>query len=204
MFYLSIVLFAGSESGLFTKVRSDAMNFFDFISPMNTQSMEATHKKCERKSFTEEEDNAIREFVKKYGTRSWNKITQFIPNRSGRHCRDRYRNYLAPGIFNGQWTDEEDELLMKLQEQMGPQWTSMQLNFTNRSPNAIRKRWTFLSRLQDIKIISIPQSQSKVEASTEEVTQAPNYFEDIDFLDIYDQSFEISEDVFESADFFGF
>ena len=55
--------------------------------------------------WTPNEDNAIREMVKKYGTKSWAQISEKlskecgIGGRSGKQCRERWHNHLGTIIF---------------------------------------------------------------------------------------------------------
>ena len=102
-----------------------------------------------RKKFTNEEDEKLRKLVKEYGAKKWDQIAQMMPGRTGRQCRDRYRNYLIPGFFNGQWSQEEDKLLHEKFNQMGPQWARMMQFFPGRSANSLKNRWNyFVCRLE--------------------------------------------------------
>ena len=65
-----------------------------------------------RRKFTKEEDDTLVQLVDQYGTKSWDHIAEHMAGRTGRQCRDRYRNYLVPGYFNGQWTQEEDDIIL--------------------------------------------------------------------------------------------
>ena len=70
-----------------------------------------------------------------------------MPGRSGRQCRDRYKNYLAQGFFNGEWTKEEDELLFKKFVEFGTHWSKIATFFKNRNANSLKNRWNyFLSK----------------------------------------------------------
>lgn len=56
-----------------------------------------------RRVWTAEEDEAIRELVAKYGTKTWSLIAEQIvrqyniEGRSGKQCRERWHNHL--GVF---------------------------------------------------------------------------------------------------------
>ena len=99
--------------------------------------------KRRRKLFTKEEDEKIKKLTEKYGTKQWNLIATFVEGRTPKQCRDRYCNYLFPGIFSGEWSIEEDELLIKLYKRYGPRWTVLQRSFPYRSANTIKNRWDF-------------------------------------------------------------
>ena len=101
-----------------------------------------------RKKFSPDEDAKLKELVQKFGAKQWDQIALMMPGRTGRQCRDRYRNYLIPGYFNGQWSEEEDNILRKKFSEMGPQWAKMTKFFRGRSANSIKNRWNyFLCRM---------------------------------------------------------
>lgn len=105
-----------------------------------------------RRKFTQEEDAKLCQLVNQYGAKKWDQIAKMMPGRTGRQCRDRYRNYLIPGFFNGQWSQEEDELLHEKFNQMGRQWARMMQFFPGRSANSLKNRWNyFVCRLNQEK-----------------------------------------------------
>ncbi|KAK8845121.1 hypothetical protein M9Y10_021302 [Tritrichomonas musculus] len=97
----------------------------------------------QRVPFSVDEDNKLKKLVEKYGKQNWNSISSFMSNRTAKQCRDRYCNYLNPGIFHGEWANEEDELLIKLFNEKGPKWSCIQKFFPYRSTNSIKNRWQF-------------------------------------------------------------
>jgi hypothetical protein len=40
-------------------------------------------------------------------------------------CRERWLNHLDPSINKGEWTEEEDQILLKAQAQWGNSWTKI-------------------------------------------------------------------------------
>lgn len=79
--------------------------------------------------FKKEEDEKIKDLVKIFGNRRWNLIAQFMEGRTAKQCRDRYSNYFMPGFFQGEWSKEEDSLLIKLFNEHGPRWSIIQKSF---------------------------------------------------------------------------
>jgi hypothetical protein len=73
-----------------------------------------------RRKFTLEEDVKLRTLVESLGTKSWEEIARFIPERSARQCRDRYKNYLLESLVTEPWTAEEDALVVQKYHQIGP------------------------------------------------------------------------------------
>lgn len=96
-----------------------------------------------RKIFKKEEDEKIKQLVKIFGTSNWDLVSYFIDGRTAKQCSDRYSNYLAPGFFQGEWSEEEDSLLIKLYNENGPKWSVIQKSFQNRSSNNIKNRWKY-------------------------------------------------------------
>jgi hypothetical protein len=110
----------------------------------------------QRRKFTEEEDEALRALVSEHGPHRWDRIALFMPKRTGRQCRDRYCNYLCPGITQDAWTREEDELLREKYMELGPQWAKMKPFFQGRTGTALKNRWNYYLAK------SMPCSNSKV------------------------------------------
>ena len=95
-----------------------------------------------RMKFTPEEDHRLREIVRNFGTPNWAQVSALMGNRTARQCRERYRNYLAPQIINGRWTEEEEKLLEQLFEEMGPKWSKMARSFPTRSDVNLKNHWS--------------------------------------------------------------
>lgn len=55
----------------------------------------------QRVLFRKEEDERIKKLVGIFGTSHWNIIAQFMEGRTAKQCRDRYTNYLKPGVLEG-------------------------------------------------------------------------------------------------------
>lgn len=100
-----------------------------------------------KRKFTKEEDSKLCQLVKQYGAKKWDEIARNVPGRTGRQCRDRYKNYLCPGYFNGEWTKEEDQLLCEIFNSMPNKWSKMVRFFPRRSAYSLKNRWNyFVSR----------------------------------------------------------
>lgn len=108
------------------------------------------NKKIRKKRvpFTLDEDEKLKNLVNRFGVGNWSLISKFMTERTPKQCRDRYCNYLAPGYFKGEWTKEEDELLVRLYYLYGPKWASLKQHFTGRSPNSLKNRWNYFLSYQ--------------------------------------------------------
>lgn len=106
----------------------------------------AIFKKKPRSKFTQEEDIKLTQLVENYGDNDWQIISNQMPGRNVRQCRDRWRNYLSPDVVNGPWSNEEDDLLNKKYDEIGPSWKHIASFFPSRTDINIKSRWNLLQR----------------------------------------------------------
>ena len=127
----------------------DCPNVFSLLNiNLNSQypslNVNMPRKHISKNYFTKEEDDKIKKLVKQFGTGCWPIIASFMNGRTPKQCRDRYSHYLFPGIFQGEWSNEEDELLIKKYKELGPKWSYIQNYFPNRNAISIKNRWNYL------------------------------------------------------------
>ena len=96
--------------------------------------------------FTDEEDILLVKLIQQYGTNDWKKISNHIPNRNSRQCKERWCNFLCPQLNKNPWTDAEDQLLLEKYQVFGPQWKKISTFFDRRSHIAVRNRMAMLKR----------------------------------------------------------
>ena len=135
------------------------------LNPMNyNMNMNITNNSNkQRNRFSKEEDECLRMLVEEQEDNvDWNYVSSKMIGRTSRQCRERYRNYLRPNLVNGSWTDEEDQLLEKMYEKFGPQWSKIAQYFPKRSDVNIKNHHTCivnrLSRQKKRKTSSSVQS----------------------------------------------
>lgn len=92
-------------------------------------------------SWTPQEDQIIINFVQHFGTKNWTKLSEQLPGRIGKQCRERWFNHLNPGISVQPWTYEEDQILYRLHQQLGNKWAKISTIMRTRPDNAIKNRW---------------------------------------------------------------
>lgn len=154
--------------------------------------------------FTPDEDEKLKHLANKYGTRSWSLISTYLEGRTPKQCRDRYSNYLFPGFFKGEWTNEEDCLLFKLYNEFGPKWSKIKKSFPDRSSNSIKNRWNYFlckqEKIPEEKMIStsssFSSSQPKEEKSLQKEKEEEKNIEVDSFLDDENGIIDIQENEF--------
>ena len=97
-----------------------------------------------RKHFQKEDDEKLIELINTHG-KNWKIIHSKLPKWSERQLRDRYLNYLQPGINNSEWTFLEDSFLLSKVQQVGHHWSKLAELFPNRSPVNIKNRYSYLT-----------------------------------------------------------
>ena len=105
-------------------------------------------------SWTTEEDETIIKFVEANGQKDWAKLALLLKGRTGKQCRERYRNHLNTSVNHDPWTEEEDKLLAELHAKYGNSWTKLVEFFKGRTDNCIKNRWnsTVKKRLERLEL----------------------------------------------------
>lgn len=69
-----------------------------------------------------------------------------MPGRTGKQCRERYLNHLAPNVKHSEWSLVEDAVLFELHHVNGSKWSYMSKMLHGRSDNGIKNRYHHLKR----------------------------------------------------------
>ncbi|KAL5196756.1 hypothetical protein ABZP36_000268 [Zizania latifolia] len=92
--------------------------------------------------WTPEEDLVLVSYIQEHGPGNW----RAVPTRTGlmrcsKSCRLRWTNYLRPGIKRGNFTDQEEKLIVHLQALLGNRWAAIASYLPERTDNDIKNYW---------------------------------------------------------------
>ncbi|XP_061342463.1 transcription factor MYB124-like [Gastrolobium bilobum] len=122
------------------------------------QDMKQQKQKCNEESkkkerhivtWTQEEDDILREQIGINGTENWAIIASKFKDKTTRQCRRRWYTYLNSDFKKGGWSPEEDMLLCEAQKLFGNRWTEIAKVVSGRTDNAVKNRFSTLCRKRE-------------------------------------------------------
>mmetsp|Transcript_11020 Transcript_11020/g.25921 ORF Transcript_11020/g.25921 Transcript_11020/m.25921 type:complete len:1068 (+) Transcript_11020:132-3335(+) len=98
-------------------------------------------------NWTKGDDSKLVEVMKKYkNPRDWEPVSrEHARGKTAKECHDRWVRYLKPGVRKGQWTDQEDAIVVDAvstsAEQPFTRWSDLASKLPGRVGKQIRDRW---------------------------------------------------------------
>ncbi|CAL9168088.1 unnamed protein product [Musa hybrid cultivar] len=131
---------------------------------------------CERAhtnkgAWTKEEDDRLIAYIRAHGEGCWRSLPKAAGLlRCGKSCRLRWINYLRPDLKRGNFTEEEDELIIKLHSLLGNKWSLIAGKLPGRTDNEIKNYWNTHIRKKLLSMGVDPATHRPIHDSTATIT----------------------------------
>ncbi|KAF5835427.1 hypothetical protein DUNSADRAFT_7415 [Dunaliella salina] len=72
---------------------------------------------------------------------NWAYVAIHVPTRTGKQCREKYKNDLRPDLSKSPWTGQEEYILARAHCEIGNLWAEIGQFLPGRSENTIKNKW---------------------------------------------------------------
>ncbi|GAB4855339.1 hypothetical protein Ancab_023960 [Ancistrocladus abbreviatus] len=122
-------------------------------------------------AWTKEEDERLISYIKAHGEGSWRSLPKAAGlQRCGKSCRLRWINYLRPDLKRGNFTEQEDDLIINLHSLLGNKWSLIAARLPGRTDNEIKNYWNTHIKKKLLSRGIDPQTHCALSASTTSIS----------------------------------
>ncbi|OIT29412.1 PREDICTED: transcription repressor MYB6-like [Nicotiana attenuata] len=115
-------------------------------------------------AWTAEEDMLLTNYIQLNGEGNWRSLPMNAGLlRCGKSCRLRWVNYLRPGTKRGNFSPDEDDLIIRLHSLLGGRWSLIAGRLQGRTDNEIKNHWN-TNLLKKLKAAGIQPKPQKLTA----------------------------------------
>ncbi|XP_068321352.1 transcription factor MYB114-like [Pyrus communis] len=98
-------------------------------------------------AWTQQEDDILRLYIEKHGDGKWHQVPRETGlNRCRKSCRQRWLNYLKPNLKSGDFTEDEIDLIHRLQKLLGNRWSIIAGRLPGRTAGKVKNYWNSKQR----------------------------------------------------------
>ncbi|KAJ8553140.1 hypothetical protein K7X08_020533 [Anisodus acutangulus] len=124
------------------------------------------------------EDLLLTNYIKENGEGKWRNLPKNAGLlRCGKSCRLRWMNYLRPGIKRGNFSQDEEDLIIRLHSLLGNRWSLIAGRLPGRTDNEIKNYWN-THLIKKLKIAGILPKVTKKEPKKKPKTEKPRKKQD--------------------------
>lgn len=135
-----------------------------------------------RNVWSRQEDMVLEEAVREMGQNDWTLVAKAVTGKTNRQCRERFKNYVDPGLNRSLYTEEEDAFIVA-SANLGHGWTKIAASLVGRTDAHVKLRFHQLSRESKVENTSV-RKEKKATAQLEEcLTKDLHVLNTNDFLD---------------------
>nr|QIN53291.1 R2R3-MYB transcription factor [Selaginella moellendorffii] len=136
-------------------------------------SQSSAKPKLRKGLWSPEEDEKLVRYITKYGHKCWSIVPKHAGlQRCGKSCRLRWINYLRPDLKRGHFSQQEEELIVKLHAVLGNRWAQIATQLPGRTDNEIKNFWNSCLRKKLRQVGIDPHTHKPMAAGPDSVARS--------------------------------